>query len=526
MPVRAFVHGIEFFVLEGLHEMRLRRVFSVFVSLVLVLAALPPTVALAAADVSIVSTSVNPTTLSGAGEVTLSVGVKVADNSADKATGVYVARDGDRLSDVYDIDAGDEQTISCTLPVSEDDLGHSISLQLLWDGGGSLSFSVKVEGEEAAEPEVSFSRSFSQSSAAKGSEVTISYKISNTGSVPITDLVVTDEKAGDVSLTYSKLSAGKSKTLTYKHTMDSDLTSEPKLTYEANGKTYTKSLSAKTVSLSTADMDVVLEASQSEVASGGEITLSCSITNTGNLNLKSITVSDDTLGSDLFTTSSLKTGIRKEFTKSVTLTETTKFRFVVTAKDSDGNTYTFRSNSETVKISGAEETAPAADYDLEILASSDTLQLTQAGDVNFTITVNNKSDASVADVKIVDQDGVVIKEFDILPVGENPFVYRASVTQTTDFNFYAVVEGENGEYRVASGPVEITVTDGAASASPTASIEPSPSATQVTGGSNGSLGSLMVALLIVGFLIVITVIVLVVMILKDKRQREQPARRR
>ena len=505
--------------------MRLRRVFSVIVSLVLILAVLPPTGAQAAADVSIVSTSVNPTSLSGAGEVTLNVGVKVAENSADKATGVYVARDGERLSDVYDIDAGDEQTISCTLPVSASDLGNSISLRLLWDGGGSLSFSVKVNGEASVEPQVSFSRSFSQSTAAKGAEVTISYKISNTGSVPITDIVVTDAKAGDVTLTYSKLNPGKSKTLTYKHTMDADLTSEPKLTYEANGKTYTKSLSAKTVSLSTADVDVVLEASQSEVASGDEITLSCSITNTGNSNLKNIKVSDETLGSDLFTSSSLKTGIRKEFTKSVTLTETTKFRFVVTAEDADGNTYTFRSNSETVKVSGSEETAPATEYGLEILATSDTLQLTQAGDVNFTITVNNKSDAAVAGVKVVDQDGLVIKEFDILPVGENPFVYRASVTQTKQFNFYAVVEGEDGEYRVASGPVEITVTDGAA-ASPTASIEPSPSATQVTGGNNGSLGSLMVALLIVGFLIVITVIVLVAMIVKDKRQREQPARRR
>ena len=505
--------------------MRLRRVFSAFVAALLLAVLMPPVVALADANVTIDSVSVNPTSLDGAGGVVLTVKASVAQNSADGITGAFIGKGGQKLSEPINIAPGEQQTITCPLPVSADELGKKMNLQLAWDGGGAIDFTVTVNATASAEPSVSFSRSFSKSAAAKGDTVTISYKITNTGSVELTNLLVTDNDLEDVTLTHPSLAPGKTRTLTYDKKVDADFTSTPKLTYTANGKTYTKTLPSKTVSLLDAKVNVVLEASKSEVASGDEISLDCTITNAGNLDLTSITVSDDTLGSKLYTSSSLKAGAKKSFSKSVTLTETTKFRFVVKAKGADGNSYTFNSNSETVKVTDAEATEPAANYDLEILASSDTLQLSQPGDVNFTITVNNKSDASVADVKVVDQDDQIVKEFDILPVGENQFTYSASVTETKEFNFYAVIDGENGEYRVASGPVEITVAGAEATATPVASVEPSPTVTPAA-SSGGSLGSLMVALAVVGVLIIITAVVLVAMIVKDRKQRSQAPRRR
>ena len=66
-----------------------------------------------------------------------------------------------------------------------------------------------------ASPQIEFSREISSLFVTEGSEVTLTYRIRNTGNVKLTDIKVTDELGGEVG-SLSSLDVGKKKTFTQK----------------------------------------------------------------------------------------------------------------------------------------------------------------------------------------------------------------------------------------------------------------------------------------------------------------------
>ncbi len=504
--------------------MRIRRLLSMLSAAVLISAFALPTVALAD-DFVTFTASTSPEALAADGQVTLNVTVTNDANNPNTMEDVQVQRDGTTIITMKDIQPSNSMQGSCQLQVSASELGLEIPLKLSWTEGGaamSKTASVTVASSATARPEVDFSRTLTSTTAVAGDKVTLSYTVKNTGSIDITDVRITDRGIDDLSKQWDKLSPGSTVEYNYDMTVESDVTSTPKLTYTANGKEYTKTLTAKKVLLTQADLDVVLEISPDTVKSGDEVTLLCTLTNSGNVQLSSIVISDDTLGSKLYTLSKLDPGAKKSFTKKVTLTETTSFQFTIKARDANKHDVTFQSNKATATVQAAQ----AQNLNLEIIATCNTVQLTEPGTVTFDIDVTNKSDTAVANVQIVDQDGNPITVIDNLPPGKVTKQWETLVKESTVFSFSAVVDlPDSDPYKVSSGPIEVPIVQPIPtlepSEMPTEEVTAEPSETAVTAPAqaSGRLGTLIALLAVVGVLIVVTAIALVVMIIKEKKRR-------
>ena len=106
---------------------------------------------------------------------------------------------------------------------------------------------------EAAAPQLTATYTVTPTSARKGQKVSVEYTLSNTGNIELRSIVVSNEGISDKKLTAPSLSVGEKVTLQDSFTMgDSELTSQPTVTYQASGesKTYTISdLARKTITL-------------------------------------------------------------------------------------------------------------------------------------------------------------------------------------------------------------------------------------------------------------------------------------
>lgn len=504
--------------------MRLHKLLAAVCAAVLLTAlALPATVALADPDENAVTIDPVTATVQSDTKATLNVSVHCGANRPNNMQNVKVLRGGTTIMSYSDdVTTGNTVTLSGPMTIQASDIGQKVTLTLSWTDGGaaqSQDFSVTLT---PAQVNAEFSRTLSTTSAVAGDTVTLTYTVQNTGAVDLTDVTITDGGISSVKKTYSKIAAGSSVEFSYDMTVSADFTSTPKLVYTANGQSYTKTLTAKTVQLTQAQLDAVLEINPETVESGGEVTLLCTLTNSGNVQLNSITVSDETLGSKLYTLSKLAPGAKKSFSKTFTLVETTGFQYTIKAKDANGHEVTFQSNKATATV----KSAANQNLNLEIIANSTTVQLTEPGNVDFELEVTNKGDAAVSNVRIIDQSGNPITVIDNLPPGKKAIAYKTLVNETTVFQFTAYADdGTEGGYKVTTGPLQVTVVE--ATANPTPSIEPTDDlaataeatdADVPATASGGRLGTLLVLLAVVGVLIIITAVALVVMIVKERRK--------
>lgn len=505
--------------------MHMRRVFAIVISSFFVMMSVFAGTALADDDsVTISNITVSPSSLSGGGQVIVTANVAVDINRAEGGiNNVYIDGAGvvKPAPVVGGIQVADKQDVSCTLNVQDSQLGSEIPLTLKWDGG-QASFSVVVNSSAPTVPQVSFTRTVDKTTADMGETVTLIYRVENKGSVDISSLSISDSGVKpDALRTKDVLAAGSSFEFTYSYTMDADFTSVPKLTYIAGGTTYSATYPSKTVSLKVEQLDALLEFNPSTITSGNPVMLQCTVTNSGNEKLSDVVIGENTLGSKLFPAFSIDTGVSKSFTWTASLTKTMKFQFLLTAKDAAGQTYTFKSNEIEVTVSSA-----SGLYDIGFTASSDAIRLSEPGDANFSLSINNRGTAPVANVNVVDQDGAVVKTFGTLPVGQTAFKFKVAVDKTKEYNFCIVVpNGDGTNYQVYTGPMKIEVAEATAAPTQTPRItpQPTPAATETanSAGSLGKMGSLITALLVIGVLIAITIIVLIAMIISDRKRRKR-----
>lgn len=471
-----------------------------------------------AGGVTLSNIRLSPASLPGAGTVAVAVHIKVADNRNEGGlTNVRVEGPGAASETVAEIPIGGESELGFTLQVAASQLGAPLHLALKWEGApDGLPFTVTVPSSAPAEPKVSFTRTVDKTTFSKGDSVTLVYKIENTGSVDISDITVTDDGIPGMTLTKNAVAAGGSASLNYTFAPEASFTSAPKLAYEAGGKTYTAACDPVAVTMRSLELQAALEAAPPEVSAGGDVTLLCTLVNSGTVRLTNVTIAEASLGSKLFPAVTLDKGTSRQFSRKVTLTKTATFQYEISAKDEKGNPVTFKSNALEVKVT------PTGAFNLAIAAVPDALQLSQPGRVNFNIIVRNNGDDAVADAVVKDQSGNVLSQYALLPAGESRLTYFKDIETTTQFNFsLSAPAGDGSAYEVSSGPVEVVVAGPAASPPPSATQTPAAAATpQATPeASSGRMGALLTALIIVGFLIVVTVVVLVAMVVADRRKR-------
>jgi uncharacterized repeat protein (TIGR01451 family) len=348
-----------------------------------------------------------------------------------------------------------------------------------------------------------------------GDTITYTYTVTNTGSVTLTDVAVSDDVLGPITLSSTTIEPGASVTGTATYTVtDSDVPGPIVNVATGSGTTpdgaTVTDTDDETVPLTGMPAMTVEKVADTTVAVVGDtITYTYTVTNTGTVTISDLTVEDDILGSITLDTTTLAPG------ESTTGTAT----HVVTADDLAGpidNVATAAGEGPdgTPVTATDDETVPLAaievdkDADLEVASPGDTIV--------YTYTVTNTGSTVLTDIVVTDDlIGPVTLETTTLAPGESttgfatyvvsdadgvgPVVNVATVSGTTE-----VVDPDTGEPRTVVAEDEHQVP--LLIVLPTTLTTTSQVAAETlprTGSDTGSMAGLGIALVLLGAALVL-----------------------
>ncbi len=194
-----------------------------------------------------------------------------------------------------------------------------------------------------------------------GQEVTFTLNLTNKGNVPYTDIKVL---ANGESKDYpSTLDANGTQTGTFKMTFQTStevfcsisLKDHTGAVVQINSNSLNVDLPVDSTAVDS-KLGFTMSVDRPQLTSAGSINFTGMITNGTDYELKSVKVTEATLG-DVYTADTLAAGGTANVPYTVDINETTTYNFVLTATDKDGNTYTKNAEPVTVTIQSAGPTA-------------------------------------------------------------------------------------------------------------------------------------------------------------------------
>ncbi|MCK5129323.1 MAG: hypothetical protein KAQ68_05710 [Clostridiales bacterium] len=415
---------------------------------------LPQSIAYADYDYFEVTYSVNPTSVpEGGGLVDLTVKIEHYSNSAYVMGSAEVLLNDLQIINFRDIYAGQTVTKTGTMQIDSTQVGKDVELTLKWivDGTTIKTQSLVVTfSESMAEPEVEFSRVVVPLSGEPNTESKITYTVNNVGTLHVTNVEITDPLSGAVD--YKELvKSGENFVSTYTRKIGSGYSSKPMLSYKVGDKSYSVELDAIEVTSGEPAISLVVETNKDVIAKGEELTIICTVENTGTADFTTIIVTEKDLG-DMFTIDGLKAGESQVFTSNLTIEDSTVLEFTAAG---DNGTEQEWVDEKSVSITVDKDSQPLL---VDINASPSALQIPIPGMIDFDIIVNNRSVEPLLGLKIVDQDGEIVTEIESLPVGQSAYQWSVNVQQTKIFTFtLEVIQDDESIRTVNSGPIEIKV---------------------------------------------------------------------
>ena len=303
-----------------------------------------------------------------------------------------------------------------------------------------------------AEPEVEFSRSVSSEYVQAGEQVALTYRVANTGNVPLTELVVSDPLVGDVGA-LDELTPGQKHTFTARVPVDQDAESMPSLTCFSKASPenpIVRDLGATKIHVTDQRLEAALSADFAAVRAGGTVTLKLDLNNASDIALEKLHVYDQT-GQELDNPPfSLKPGERYELTQPAPMKNTTTFMLTVSGYTEGGSAISARSNALTVAVQ-----ASAARARISLAAQVNPNTPVAAGTVKFSLRLTNTGEDALRGVElsersrgpartlwVVPPGGTVIEQD--YPIGGRPFVFLAEMT-----------DDRGGRLTVLSSPVAV-----------------------------------------------------------------------
>ena len=271
---------------------------------------------------------------------------------------------------------------------------------------------------EAAAPQLTATYTLSPTSARKGQKVDVEYTLSNTGNIELRSIVISNEGISSKKLTAPSLSVGEKVTLQDSFTMgDSELVSQPTVTYQASGdsKTYTISdMARKTVTLAQAGLEAALSTDAGDnVYPGEKIHLTLSIKNTGNNGYTGLTatLSDGTV---LASGVSLAAGANFEQTVEWAPAQSGAITVQVNGMSDTGEAVSVTSDELAITTQDASQALV-----LDVTAQAQTTSIySEPAVVRFAVQVKNigQTDAATLTVK---EAGTTVATIPSLPSGES-----------------------------------------------------------------------------------------------------------
>lgn len=493
----------------------MRKIFiAVLVLMISVLMVMPQVTAFADYDYFELSYSINPTSVpAGGGMVDLTVKIVHELNSAYVMSDTEVLLGEQQIINFRNIYAGQTVTKTGTLQVASSQVGSELELTLKWKEDGNnerrMPFAVKFEAS-GAEPEVDFKRTAVPLSGEPNTEAVVTYTVKNTGTLHISKVEITDPLCGAVD--YKDLiKTGESFVSTYKRKINKGFSSKPTLTYKVGEKSYSVELESIEITSGEPVIKLEVETNKDVIAKGEELTVICTVTNTGTADFTGVQITEKAIG-DMFSVDGLAAGESQVFTKNITIDESTKLEFTAAG---DNGTEQEWIDEKSIDITVDETTKP---LQVEINASPSALQIPIPGMIDFDIIVNNRGEEPLTGLKIIDQDNDVVAEIESLPAGQSAYQWSVDVDKTKVFTFILLVPQEDGSNRlVNSGPIEIKVEE-----TPLVSPVPeaTPTSTPVLGDDDvKGLKGVAKSLGLIVALVLAAVIILSIIIARTKRRR-------
>lgn len=327
-------------------------------------------------------------------------------------------------------------------------------------------------------------RSIMPTTAGEGQKVSVTYSLVNTGTLPISNLVITENSSISSSTgKIASIEAGEEASYTFTATMKKkNLTSQASISYEAGGKPYTQQVESATIKYGVINLTGTLTADKKGGLPGDTVKLTLTLKNTGKADFTGISVSDSVLG-EVFSGQSVAAGKTVTLEKEITLVDSADYQFVIRGTDTAGNE--IETATERVSLTAVDPNQVA---NLQVVISVDRETIyTMPGIVKFTATVTNLTTADMSNVT-VRAGGMTLYTFSTLLAGQSKsFVRDVKVETTGKFQFTASVVDQLGETQTFESNI-VTVQYASPTAEPTEvpiavpvepSYEPMPTEAQV-----------------------------------------------
>jgi len=307
-----------------------------------------------------------------------------------------------------------------------------------------------------AAPDLKVNRVISPTMARKGQKVTITYDITNTGNVALSNFKITENKSiSSKAETFKDLPANESKQIKFEVTMGSkNLTSSAAITYKASGSSQTLKYTVEpaTIALGETSLSATLTSSAVGVNIGETVKLTLTLKNEGNISYSNLKVTDPVLG-EVFSNQELAAGATKTLEKEIILLANGDYTFTILATDTTGTEV--KATTDKVSVSAVD---PNKKLVLTVNATADKLEVySEPALVRFEIAVTNASESDAAQVAVL-HGSTTLYTFPTIKAGETKKITRdTSISMAGTFQFTAVCKDLLGN-EVTSKSNVLTIT--------------------------------------------------------------------
>lgn len=289
-------------------------------------------------------------------------------------------------------------TLTITVPIDSD--VTNIATAVGYYGTAETAFFGSVSDTDDAmvdviHPAIDVTKVGSPNPVLTGSSVTYTFVVTNIGDVPLFNVLVTDDKLGEIG-TIDELAVGASSTLTKSANLTETTTNVVTVTGYDRLEHPVIDTATETVYVYDPQIEIIKSVDPTVVLSGEEVTYSFAVTNKGDIELHNVLVTDDKLG-EIGVIDSLAIGETVTLTKTAAITVDTPN--VATAVGSYGSVesqfYGMVSDDDDAYV---EVVAPA--IDLVKTASADAVE--SGTSVTYTFVVTNIGDVPLFNVLVTD----------------------------------------------------------------------------------------------------------------------------
>ncbi len=341
---------------------------------------------------------------------------------------------------------------------------------------GPAALTTGIQINQASTIKIDASDSVDKKTADAGDKVKFTFKFTNSGNVVITNasLKAPPLNNGSVIGTPFTLNPGDSKTMEWSENVNKTIAVKPVLSYTANSTNKTQSLSTLNVTVKqvvNSGMTVELKADKETINPGDQVSITATVTNTGNDTLKNIKLLDGNSNPVTLQETTLEAGASTTATIPESPQATANYQFTATATNTASSAVNATSNQLTVTVGSASaspsgsgtEPATSEVAALKVFVEADSYTLDKPGNVKLQVTIQNTSDVLLNNVQVTEKTLGDIGTISALSKDSKTFNKSAQVDKTTQYIFTVTATQPDGKTITAvTDPLSITVSGGGA----------------------------------------------------------------